>query len=106
MFMWCDLAAEIHHHEGPREGNTSGCAVLVCRKPCKVVWRYKSLLLEQREDGVHVAGRLIESTGVLKNVTRQQCVAQDNNGCFNLVRSEKVSETLSGVRLDVCCKCR
>ena len=63
------------------------------------------MLLEQREDGVHVVGRLIEGTGVFENVTRQQCVGQDNNGSFKLVRSEKVSGTPSGVPLDVCCKC-
>ena len=50
-------------------------------------------------------GRLIERTGVLENVTRQQCVGQDNNGSLKLVRSEKVSEMPSGVPLDVCCKC-
>ena len=33
-------------------------------------------------------GRLIESTGVLETAARQQCVGQDNNGSFRLVRRE------------------
>ena len=37
------LAAKIHHHEGSREGDTNGRAVLVWRKPYRV-WRYKSFL--------------------------------------------------------------
>ena len=41
----------------------------------------------------------------LETAARQQCVGQDNNGSFKLVRSEKGSERLSGVPLDVCCKC-
>ena len=62
------------------------------------------MLEELRENGVHVVGRQIGNTGVFENVTRQQCVGQDNNKSFKLVRSEKVSETPSGVPLDVCCK--
>ena len=50
--------------------------------------------------GVRAVGRLIESTSVLENAARQRCVGQDNNGSFKLVRSEKVSETPSGVPLD------
>ena len=33
-------------------------------------------------------------------------IGQGNNGSFKLVKSAKVSETPSGVPLDVCCKCR
>ena len=96
----------IHHYEGSSEGDTNSCAVLVCRRPYRVVWIYKSLLEEQREDGVRTVGRLIESTGFLETAARQQCVGQDNYESFKLVRREKGSETLSRVPLDVCCKCR
>ena len=70
-------AAEIHHHEGCKEGDTNSRGVLVCHKPYRVVWRYKSLLEELRENGVHVVGQQIENTGVFENVTWQQCVGQD-----------------------------
>ena len=49
---------------------------------------------------------LIESTDIHETAARQQCVGQDNDGSFGLVRSEKRSETPSGKPSDVCCKCR
>ena len=57
------------------------------------------------EDGVRAVGRLIENTGLLETAARQQCIGQDDNRSFKLVRSEKGSERLSGLPLDVCCKC-
>ena len=74
------------------------------RKPYRVVWRYKSLFEDQREDGVRAVVGLIESTDIHETAARQQCVGQDLNGSFKLERSEKGSEALSGVPLDVRCK--
>lgn len=38
-------------------------------------------------------------TGIFKTLVRRQCVGQDSNGSFELVKSEKVAETSSGVPL-------